>query len=141
MRRTCGSHSGDDGGDKSICDSTDQPLCQLINYTTTIHIELILSMEECDDEHIQDDIQCDINEPLSAALADLTETSSIIMPCTVVNDSGMDCIATVSVLNNSTVSQILTRQLFELLMNNRTLVGVSITGTIWINIECHFSFA
>ena len=129
VRRTCGSYSGDGGGDKSICDSTDQSLCQLINYTTTIHIELILTME-CDDEHIQDDMQCDINEALSAALADLTETSSIIMPCTAVNDSGMDCIATVFVLNNSTVSQTLTRQLFELLMNNRTLVNVSITGTL-----------
>lgn len=124
---------GDGSGEKSICDSIDQSLCQLINYTTTIHIELTLSME-CNDENIQNDIQCDIDEALSAALEDLTETSNTIMSCTAaVNNSGMDCRVMITALDNSTVSQTLTQQLYKLLMNNRTLVMVSTLGTLQAN--------
>ena len=138
--RIDGLHNGDGGsGNMSICDSIDRSLCQLINYTTTIHIELTLSMD-CDDEYIQNNIQCDIDEALSAALADITETSNTIMSCTTaVNDSGMYCRAMISALDNSTVSQTLTQQLFELLVTNRTLVMVSTLGTLYVISPLYYS--
>lgn len=137
MRGIHASHSGS-GGDMRICD--EQPLCQSINYTTVIHIELILSMR-CENESTQNAIQCDIDEVLNAVLADITEMSSLVIPCTMVKDGGMDCRAMISVLDNSTltVSHTLTRQLFDHLANNRTLMMMVSIATTQLHGLCELS--
>ena len=132
--------SGDGGGDMNICDPNGQPQCQSISYATTIHIELLLTMR-CDSESMRNDIRCDIDDMLNMTLADTTETSSPVIPCTMLNDNGMECRALITVLDNSTVSQNLTRQLFEQLLeqlvNNKSNTTVS-TIRKRILVECLF---
>lgn len=109
-------------GDMRICDLNGALLCQSINYTTSIHIELTLSMR-CANDSVRNDIQCDIDDALNMTL--MTEASTLVIPCTMLEDNGVDCRVMISVLDNSTVSQNLTKQLFEQLRNNRSLLMVS----------------
>jgi len=124
--RKISSTDGSGDNDMYICDPNGQPMCQSINYTITIHIELVLLMRCESIGSTRNDIRCDIDDVLNMTLADITATSSPAMPCTMLNDNGMDCRALVTVLDdNSTASRILTQQLFEQLENNRSLVMVS----------------
>ena len=120
MRSTSTLSSGN-----GICDGLDDE-CQSINYDTAIHIELVLSMR-CDTDSIQNDVRCDIDECLNEILniTVLMETSNLVIPCTTLNDNGVECIAMVSVLENSTVSQNLTQQLYNIINDNKTLLNVS----------------
>ena len=115
--------SGDGGSDMNICDPNGQPLCQSISYAAAIHIELLLTIR-CN-QTIRNDIRCDIDDMLNMTLADIAERSTPVIPCTMLNDNGMDCRALITVLDNSTVSQNLTQQLFEHLVNNRSNTTVS----------------
>lgn len=129
-------HANGDGGSGNdrakICDP--HPLCQPINFTTPIiHIEIVLSMD-CGSESVRNDIQCDIDdvldEVLKTLLDDAPEMKSLVIPCTVIEETEMNCSAMITVLDNSTVSQSLTQQLFDRLLNNRTLVMVSTVATV-----------
>jgi len=114
------------GDDMNICNPSEQPLCHSLNYTNIIHIELTLSMS-CGNASIQNNIQCDLDEGINAVLTDVVGVSTAVRSCIMVKDSEMSCRALISVLEDSTVSQTLTRQLFEQLVSNKTLMMVSIT--------------
>lgn len=118
------------GDSMNICDPNGQPQCQSISHATTIHIELLLTIP-CDSESMRNDIRCDIDDMLNMTLSEIAETSTPVIPCTMLNDNGMDCRALITVLDNLMVSQNLTRQLFEQLkqlVNNGSNTTVSI---IW----------
>lgn len=100
------------GDSMNICDPNGQPQCQSISHATTIHIELLLTIP-CDSESMRNDIRCDIDDMLNMTLSEIAETSTPVIPCTMLNDNGMDCRALITVLDNLMVSQNLTRQLFE----------------------------
>ena len=122
--------SGNGAGDMNICDPNGQPLCESISYASAIHIELLLTMS-CDNERMRNDIRCDLDDMLNMTLADIAaETSTPVIPCTMLNANGMDCRALVTVLDNSTVSQNLTQQLFEQLVTNRSNTTVSTGYTV-----------
>lgn len=111
--------AGSGSGDKSICDLEES--CQSINYAITIHIELLLPLQ-CDTDRLRNHIQCDVYDALNEAFEN---KSSLVIPCTML-DGEMNCRAMVTVLDNLTVSENLTRQLYKQLVNKEvSLINVS----------------
>ena len=108
----------------SRCEESDQQCRQFFKPATTVHIEIEVI---CDTSN---DLYCDINMTLNTVLQDLVMSSNTIKVCTHFSTVGSDtCLVQVFVLEQITstprASQTLTRQLFNELTSNDTLLMVS----------------
>ena len=126
----------------SRCEESDQQCRQFFKPATTVHIEIEIL---CD---TNDDLYCDINETLNTVLQDLVMSSNTIKVCTHFSTVGSDtCVVRAFVLEQITstphASQTLTRQLFNELTSNDTLLMVSDCIIIMISVDtyrCCFAF-
>jgi len=108
----------------SRCKQSDLQCQQYFVPATTLHIEIEVLCDTNDDHY------CDINETLNAILQDLVMKSNTVKICTLFpNEESNACVQQTFVLERITstprASQRLTRQLFDKLMSNNTLLMVS----------------